>query len=240
MYTYELHLHTSETSRCGRSPARDMVAAYYEKGFSGVCVTDHFLNGNSYANDPETWDGKMDAFLKGYRAAKAAGDELGLPVFFGLEYTHLGGNGEDYLLLGIRPEHLYGELRDCDKWSIEYLVRVVHDLGGIVIRAHPYRQANYIARPGVERPGLPVDAIEAFNAGNREESYNLQAYDYALREGKPLIAGSDTHQVETAATAYVAFEEKPRDYAELCDFIKAGKAYVIYKQKYKAPEASGA
>lgn len=236
MYKYELHLHTRETSRCGRSPARDMVAAYCKKGFSGVCVTDHFLNGNSYANDPENWDAKMDAFLQGYRAAKAAGDEMGLPVYFGLEYTHLGGNGEDYLLLGLRPEHLYGELRDCDKWSIEYLVRVVHDLGGIVIRAHPYRQASYIARAGVERPGLPVDAIEAFNAGNSQEIYNQQAYDYAIREGKPIVAGSDTHQVETTATAYVAFEEKPRDYRELCDFIKTGKAYVVYKQKYKLPE----
>ena len=220
MYCYELHLHTKETSRCGKSPARDMVAAYKEKGFAGVFITDHFLNGNSYANDPDTWEEKMDTFLKGYQAAKAAGDEMGLPVYFGLEYTHLGGNGEDYLVLGIRPEHLYK----------------VHDLGGIVIRAHPFRQANYIARVGIERPGLPVDAIEAFNGGNAKEAYNTLAYDYALREGKPITAGSDTHHVDTTATAYVAFEERARDDREVCEWIKQGKAYVVYKQKYERPE----
>ena len=125
-------------------------------------------------------------------------------------------------------------MKDCDKWSIEYLVQVVHDLGGIVIRAHPYRQAGYIARAGIERPGLPVDAIEAFNGGNSEEVYNLQAYEYALREGKPITAGSDSHRVDTAATAYVGFEEKPKDYAQLCEFVRDGKAYVVYRQKHKA------
>ena len=231
MYFYELHLHTAETSRCGRSPARDMVKEYADRGFSGIVVTDHFINGNSYAGEKETWKEKMDAYLLGYQAAKAAGDEMGLAVFFGVEYTHLGGNGEDYLLLGLKPEHLYNELKDCVKWSIEYLCDVVHSLGGIVIRAHPYREAGYIARPGIERPGLPIDAIEVFNAGNREDAFNAKAVELALREGKPWTAGSDTHSVNTAATGYVGFEHKPKDYAELCEFIRNGKAFVVYHPK---------
>ncbi len=231
MYFYELHMHTAETSKCGRSPARDMVEAYRKKGFSGVVITDHFVNGNSFANDGKTWDEKMDLYLKGYQAAAQAGEELGMTVYFGVEYTHLGGNGEDYLLLGLKPEHLYHELRDCDKWSIEYLCDVVHSLGGIVIRAHPYRVAFYIRKPGIERPGLDIDAVEVFNAGNRTDEFNRQAIEMAMREGKPWTAGSDTHQVETTATAYVGFEEKPRDYAQLCDFIREGKAYVIYHPK---------
>ena len=40
MYCYELHLHTAETSRCGKSSARDMIRAYCDKGFSGVVVTE--------------------------------------------------------------------------------------------------------------------------------------------------------------------------------------------------------
>ncbi len=231
MYSYELHMHTAETSKCGRSPARDMVKAYFDKGFSGVVITDHFINGNSYANDPETWKEKIDAYLRGYLAAKDAGDKLGLPVYFGVEYTHLGGNGEDYLLLGLKPEHLYHELENCDTWSIEYLCNTVHTLGGIVIRAHPYREAHYIAHPGIERPGLPIDAVEVFNAGNSQEIFNIKAQELALREGKPWTAGSDSHRTEDAGKAFVAFEEKPADYHELCDFIRQGKALVVYQQK---------
>ena len=231
MYFYEIHCHTQETSKCGRSPAREMVRAYKDKGFSGLVITDHFINGNSYANDPETWEEKMDVFLRGWRAAKQAGDEMGLNVYFGLEYTHLGGNGEDYLVLGIKPEHLDRELRDCDKWSIEYLCRAVHQLGGIVIRAHPYRQAGYIGRVGIQRPGLEIDAVEVFNGGNASDSYNLQAFEMALREGKPMTAGSDTHQVETTASAYIGFETEAADYADLCARIREGKATLIYRPK---------
>ena len=231
MYFYELHCHTAETSKCGQSPARDMVKAYLDKGFSGLVITDHFLNGNSYANDPAEWDEKMAVFLRGYRAALEAGEEMGLPVYFGLEYTHLGGNGEDYLLLGLKPEHLYGELRDCDKWSIEYLCRVVHGLGGIVIRAHPYRQAGYISHAGIERPGLEIDAVEVFNAGNASERYNQLAYDLALREGKPMVAGSDTHHVRTTAGGYVGFDTPIRDYADLCERIRTGQAALVYRPK---------
>lgn len=231
MYWYELHLHTAETSRCGRAPARDMVKAYAEKGFSGLVVTDHFINGNSYANEPAEWKDKMDVYLRGYEAALEAGEEFGIRVYFGVEYTHMGGNGEDYLLLGLKPEHLYLELKNCDTWSIEYLCKVVHALGGIVIRAHPYRVARYIAHPGVDRPGLDIDAIEVFNAGNDEELYNRQAVELALREGKPWTAGSDTHSVATAATGYVGFEEDPQDYAQLCQMIREGKAFVVYRPK---------
>ena len=231
MYFYELHLHTAETSRCARSPAQDMVKEYADRRFSGIVVTDHFINGNSYAGEKNTWEEKMDAYLLGYQAAKKAGDAIGLDVFFGIEYTHMGGNGEDYLLLGLKPEHLYAELKDCDKWSIEYLCDVVHNLGGIVIRAHPYRVAGYIARAGIERPGLQIDAVEVFNAGNREDTFNLQAMEMAMREHKPWTAGSDTHHVSTVATAYVGFEHKPKDYAELCEFIRNGKAFTVYRPK---------
>lgn len=229
MYFYELHLHTAETSRCGKSPARDMVEVYKQKGFSGIVVTDHFINGNSYARDPETWKEKMDAYLKGYYAAKEAGAEMGLKVYFGVEYTHMGGNGEDYLLLGLKPEHLYHELENCDRWSIEYLCDTVHALGGIVIRAHPYREAGYIARAGIERPGLNVDAIEVFNAGNSAEAFNEKALNMAMRENKPWTAGSDTHSVNTAAQGFVGFDTDPADYAALCEMIRQGKAYVVYK-----------
>ena len=47
MYSYEIHCHTAETSRCGKSAAADMVAAYHRKGFAGVVITDHFVNGYS-------------------------------------------------------------------------------------------------------------------------------------------------------------------------------------------------
>ena len=230
MYCFELHLHTAETSRCGKCSAREMVKAYKDKGFTGVVITDHFVNGNSYARDPETWKEKMDVYVRGYHAAKAAGDELGIRVYFGFEYTN-GDNGEDYLVLGLKEENLYRELVDCDQWTIEQLVDQVHALGGIIIRAHPFREAFYIHKPCTMRPGLNIDAIEVFNGGNGQEIYNVRAQHLALEEGKPWVAGSDTHHVDTTATDYVAFQEDPKDYAGLCEAIRTGKAFVVHKPR---------
>ncbi|MBR1586463.1 MAG: PHP domain-containing protein [Clostridia bacterium] len=231
MYCYEIHCHTNETSRCGKCPAADMVKAYHQKGFAGVVITDHFVNGYSYAAFPDTWPEKMDAFLKGYYAAKEAGDRLGIKVYFGFEYTNDGNNGEDYLVLGLKPENLYHDLVDCDQWTIEQLVDRVHALNGIVVRAHPYRVDDYIAQAGIERPGLNIDAVEVFNGGNKKEIYNIRALEMALREGKPMVAGSDTHHVDTTASNYIFFEEDPADYAAFCQAIKDRKAFVAHQPK---------
>ena len=230
MFFYEIHCHTQETSRCSRSSAREMVADYKRRGFTGMVITDHFVNGYSYAAFPDTWEGKMDAFVKGYHEAKKAGDELGLKVYFGFEYTNGHGTGEDYLVLGLSEEHLRNDLVDCDTWGLEHFIFKVHALGGIVIRAHPYRQADYITRPAPERPGLDVDAIEVFNGGNASEKYNLQALEWALKEGKPMVAGSDTHHVSTNAIDYIGFDEDPKDYAALCNAIRCAGAFIIHKQ----------
>lgn len=229
LYAYELHCHTSETSRCGKCSAAEMVEAYARKGFAGVVITDHFVNGYSFSAFPRTWKEKMDAFVKGYLAARETGEKLGIKAYFGFEYTNQGNNGEDYLILGLQPEKLYTDLVDCDQWPIEDVVERVHTLGGIVIRAHPYREDDYIAESCVMRPGLNIDAVEVFNGGNKQEIYNLRAYDMALREGKAMVAGSDTHHVSTTASDYIAFEEDPPTYAALCQAIREGRATLIHR-----------
>jgi len=233
MYFYELHCHMQETSRCGRSPAWEMVADYKKRGFSGMVITDHFVNGYSYAAEPTGWQAKIDAFMKGYDEARKAGEALGLKVYFGLEYTYRKGTGEDYLVLGLTEEMVRQDLVDCDQWHLDHFIFTVHQLGGIVIRAHPYRQADYITHPAPQRPGLDVDAIEVFNGGNEREQYNMQAMEWALREGKPMVAGSDTHHISRNATDYIGLEEEAKDYAALCAAIREGKAYLIHQPKCK-------
>ncbi len=235
MYYYELHMHTSETSRCGRSSAYDMVKAYKDKGFTGVVVTDHFVNGYSYANIDAPWSERMDLYLKGYKNALAAGEELGIDVYLGWEFTNSGNNGEDYVTMGLTEDDLYHNLVDCDKMTIEQYIDAVHALGGIVMRAHPYREAAYMKQCCIERPGLSIDAVEVCNGGNVEDRFDERALEFARRENIPMAAGSDTHHVDTTATAYIGLDEKPADYQALCDAIKGGKAHVIQMPKVFMP-----
>ena len=56
MYKYELHCHTSESSRCGQTSASDMADFYKKAGYTGLVITDHFLNGNTTVPKDLPWE----------------------------------------------------------------------------------------------------------------------------------------------------------------------------------------
>ncbi len=226
MYYYELHMHTSDTSRCGRSPAADMVAAYKQKGFTGVVVTDHLMNVQSHAEPETDWNRCVEKQLAGYYAALEAGEKLGLTVYCGWELTYQD-NAEDYLTLGLSPQFLYDHPW-LERYDIEKYRDAVHAAGGILVRAHPYRRAWYIKKPYVEREGI-ADAIEVFNGGNSSQEENDMALAYAQKHNMPMTGGSDAHHVDETARGYIALEKKAESYAELCEAIRTGKAIVMHK-----------
>lgn len=226
MYYYELHMHTSDTSRCGKSPAADMVAAYKQKGFTGVVVTDHLMNVQSHAEPEADWNRRVEKQLAGYYAALEAGEKLGLTVYCGWELTYQD-NAEDYLTLGLSPQFLYDHPW-LERYDIEKYRDAVHAAGGILVRAHPYRRAWYIKKPYVEREGI-ADAIEVFNGGNSSQEENDMALAYAQKHNMPMTGGSDAHHVDETARGYIALEKKAESYAELCEAIRTGKAIVMHK-----------
>jgi hypothetical protein len=65
-YKYETHAHTSEVSRCSRISAVDLVRFYKGIGFSGLCITDHFLNGNTTVPKDLSWSERIELFCRGY------------------------------------------------------------------------------------------------------------------------------------------------------------------------------
>ena len=226
MYYYELHMHTSDTSRCGKSPAADMVAAYKQKGFTGVVVTDHLMNVQSHAEPETDWNRRVEKQLAGYYAALEAGEKLGLTVYCGWELTYQD-NAEDYLTLGLSSQFLYDHPW-LERYDIEKYRDAVHAAGGILVRAHPYRRAWYIKKPYVEREGI-ADAIEVFNGGNSSQEENDMALAYAQKHNMPMTGGSDAHHVDETARGYIALEKKAESYAELCEAIRTGKAIVMHK-----------
>ena len=66
----------------------------------------------------------------------------------------------------------------------------VHEAGGAVMQAHPFRDRFYISQIHLFPDG--VDGIEGINTANTAND-NLAALCYALHYHLPIIAGSDTH-----------------------------------------------
>ena len=215
-YLYETHLHTSESSACGHSSGREYIRKYIDSGYSGIIITDHFFRGNCAIDRNLPWNKWVDEFCQGYENAREEGERQGLDVFFGWEETF--EKNDDYLVYGLDKAWLY-EHPEAAQWTRKEQFLDVRRYGGCVVQAHPFRQHHYITQVNLST-GC-VDAVEAANAGNREQSYDALAWVYAKRLKLPITAGSDIHRVEDVGpeTAYGVYLDKKiktiKDYVEL-------------------------
>ena len=190
MYLYETHLHTAWSSACAVSSGPEYIRAYKERGYAGIIVTDHFYNGNTAVPRNLPWREWVNRFCRGYEKTREEGERQGLDVFFGWEETFDGC--DDYLVYGLDKAWLM-EHPEAKSWTREEQYLTVRASGGCVVQAHPFRQHNYI-RQVILSSGC-VDAVEAANGGNHEQSYDALAMRYANRLGLPATAGSDIHEL---------------------------------------------
>lgn len=221
-YIYETHMHTSEGSRCGKSKAEEMVRSYKEQGYEGIFVTDHFFNGNCAVDKSLTWEEKVELFCKGYENAKAEGEKIGLQVFFGFEYCV---NAADFLVYNLDKEWLLAN-PDIDKWDARKAFVQMHEDGGFIVHAHPFRERDYIDH--IKLFPRDVDGVEVFNGAQRDDEYmNERAKLYAMMYGLPVTAGSDSHRDTDAFRCGVEMQskiERPLDYLQA---MKAGRVKIL-------------
>lgn len=186
MYMYEMHCHTSECSKCAAASAAEQVDFYKSLGFSGLVISDHFLNGNTVIDRSLSWNEKIELFTIGYQNAKKRGAEVGLDVFFAWENSY---KGTDFLTYGLDKQWLLSH-PDCDKISVSEYCDIVHKSGGFVVQAHPFREARYIEM--IRLLPRKVDAVETVNA-KRTDFENRMADNYAENYSLTKFCGSDNH-----------------------------------------------
>ena len=210
-YRYETHLHTKESSLCGKSSGAEYVSLYKNLGYDGIFITDHFYHGNCAIPKELPWTEWVDNFYKGFEAAFTEGEKAGLKVFFAWEEKF---DGDEYLIYGPGKEWLYRhpEIKTCTR---EEQYRLVREAGGCVVQAHPFRDRAYIN--GIHLEAEYVDAAEAVNFGNKEYEDKL-ALLYTQKYGLIQTAGSDTHSINSINPELPCIEyeiplESAEDYA---------------------------
>ncbi len=227
-YLYETHLHTSQGSACAVDTGKRMAEACKAAGYTGIIVTDHNWGGNTAVNRYLPWKEWVGQFAKGYEDAKRTGDVVGLDVFFGYE---AGYRGTEFLIYGVDKEFMltHEELRTA---TVEQQYRLIHEAGGMVVHAHPFREEHYI--PEIRLYPEYVDAVEGINAthsnrkskAHNDKSFDDKAIDYASRQKLPMTAGSDIHRTDLFGGG-MAFSRKLES---IQDFIRAvldGEDYLL-------------
>lgn len=187
-YRYETHLHSSQCSLCAESTSAELVHAYHKAGYAGFVLTDHFIFGNTSVDRSLPWEQRMRCYYQAYLDAKAEAEALDFDVLFGIEHAY--GDGKEMLIYGVELDFLLAN-PDIPDISLDELVRRVHEHGGIVIQAHPYRDRWYV-NMAVEPRADIADGIEVYNAGNLPGE-DAQALRLAQTGDYIMIGGGDVH-----------------------------------------------
>ena len=224
-YKYETHMHTSQASGCGQVDGATQARIYKKLGYTGVVVTDHFFNGNTCVPASLPWEERVTKYCDGYRAVKEEGDKIGLQVFFGMETNF---KGMEFLIYGLSEEWLKAH-PDMLSWSVEKQYEMVKEAGGLVVQAHPFREAPYIYDM-VQYPHA-VDAMECYNGLNegRGPDFNSRAVAYCKERGIVMTGGSDAHK-EVTKRGGMIFQEKWKDIHDFITAVKKGEGYEIITQ----------
>jgi predicted metal-dependent phosphoesterase TrpH len=218
----QLHMHTSETSRCGVDSAAQMVRACKRAGYGLIVITDHFFNANIDTTPGMSWPEKVERLMRGYRAARAEGEKIGLTVLFGWE-TFTGG-GPEYLTYGLDDKFLLKN-QGIERLPPRAYLKAVRSHGAFVSHAHPFREAFYI--PQFTPIADEIDAVEVYNAAHRNPEWNRKALDFARREGLIELAGADAHEAGHVALGAMRLDRPVRTMDELIGALRSGDAKVV-------------
>lgn len=221
-YRYETHCHSNRCSRCAHSTPSELVKAYHEKGYSGLVLTDHFIHGNNCVDPDLPWEDRMRCYYDAYLEAKTAADPLDFDAFFGIEHAY--GGGLEILCYGIDLDFLLYN-SDIPQLDVKEFSNRVHEYGGILIHAHPYRWAG----PELELPLDLLDGIEVYNAGNAPDK-NALALQLAEKTGLLETSGSDLHNINEPklGTAGISLPYRIKSQRELVAALKRRDHTLIF------------
>jgi len=212
----ETHIHTSEHSACSLIDAAGAVVRCVKLGYDGMVITNHFCNDGWPKK--MSWQKRIDQFMRGYDAARAAAPENFI-VILGMELRFFHENENDYLIYGM-DEKFLREHAHFDDLGIKKFSKLAHEHGLLVCQAHPFRFGMEIVRPEY------VNAIEVYNGHAGHAAHNSMAKAWCEMHGKIALSGSDFHGGDSGDGVNpggIVLMEPVQNGQALVRVIKAGK-----------------
>ncbi len=208
----ELHAHTRPASLCSEVTPWELVDTYKKMGYSGICITNHFLFSDNLSK--EVYVNKyFDDFLQ----AQEYGNKVGIKVYLGAE-IRFTENNNDYLIYGVNKPMLE-EIYDTLTHGVENFRRNYIMQDSIFIQAHPMRDGIK------EVPSELLDGVEAFNMHPVHNSRIALATLYAKEKKLSIItAGTDYHHPNRKHEGLAAIRTSllPEDSFGLAQLLKKG------------------
>lgn len=217
-YKCELHCHTN-FSGCSDVSASEVVEKYVAAGYTTVVVTNHF-NRHHLSREgsfAELCRGVFNAIEEVKKAAEGR-----LNILEGMEIT-FNCMPNDFLLYGV-TEKMLSEMEDVFELRPWQMRDRMHEAGGIIIQAHPFRFGQTVVNPD------EVDGIEIYNGHPGHHSHNDIAKMWALswaehyrKDGSFILtSGTDHHNKWHTPTGGIETEEPVSSVEQLLEILKSG------------------
>lgn len=214
-FKYDVHVHTSEVSNCGKVSAKTIVGMYKDAGYQGIVITDHYYINFFEQMGGKSWNEKIARYLEGYYCALNEGSKLGLNIIPGMEIT-FPENMNDYLVYGI-DEKFLKENKELYKFGLKGLRKLIKGSDILIFQAHPFRPNMIPASPEL------LDGVEVYNGNPRHDSRNRLAMEYAEENKLMMLSGSDFHQKQDIARGGIIVTEEINSPSQLVDAIRNGR-----------------
>ncbi|MBP7137645.1 MAG: PHP domain-containing protein [Syntrophaceae bacterium] len=216
MIAFDLHIHTRRYSGCSFIEYEDLVGQAASAGLSGFALTEHGMR----------WPDAEFGRLRDIAA------ERGMLLINGQEINTFDASHRsegEFLVFGLSRSLT----KECPAAE---LVHTVHEEGGIVIAAHPYKLArggkSHYYGAGDRVYQLKLDAIELCHPDHGESA--MKKVRRAMEELKiPGTGGSDAHKILQVGSCVTVFENPVRNEDDFIREIRAGRI----RAEKRSPEA---
>ena len=174
----DLHVHSRFSGDTDAEP-EELIMHAIKQGLHGIAFTEHY----SYeVSEP------LEELKEQYK------DKL--MIFRGVEFSALEGH---CLIFGVNTDAL-----SIRQLSLQEVIRIVNEAGGVVIPSHPYRKGNSLG--DVIKNAMGICAIEGYNGCNMH-AYNARAVEMARVLNIPYTGGSDAHLPDEVGLCLTEFED---------------------------------
>lgn len=223
MILMDLHAHSSGISTCCRICGKLAVDEAISSGLGGFVLTNHYTEHYVGTQRYSTYEDFADEYVEEYRRIKEYGDGKGFSVFFGVEITSVWDDAVHLLVYGVPTSFVTDHPRMC-LYSFEQLYDVVHQYGGILIQAHPYR-----IQPRLQDlkylDGVEISCHPHLRYGG---SFTSEMKQIAQEHGKLLTCGGDYHgDVSYRPQCGVFVPKELTDTVALKDWLLAQKSLTL-------------
>jgi len=203
---FDLHIHTRRYSGCSFIQYEDLIGQAQAAGLDGFALTEHGMR----------WpDVEFDQL-------RAQASTRGLVLINGQEIHARDARGRsegEYLIYGLKRSV-------TETLTAEDLTKTVHDEGGMIIAAHPYKLSRggrshyYGAGDLIYR--LNLDGIELCHPDHNEQA--LKKVRQAMEVmNLPGTGGSDAHKILNVGSYVTLFEHPVCNEDDFLRELRAGR-----------------